>query len=341
MRTFLKYLIIILVLLAIIAVALMAFSPKKMTLSEEITVKAPANMAFNMVNDFKKWDSWSPWMAMDPNAVHTFTDKSAGVGAQWSWDGNQDVGKGSQTIVESISGEKIKTSLKIGGWDGESFSNWYFKEKDGKTTIIWDFDGAETPFVFRPFNLFMKSGLKNTYREGLESIKSQVEDRAKNKTYGGYKVTEVYQGAKHYIMNRQVVDADKMQQFYTQYLGAIFTKVQGKNIEMDGMPCGLFYSWKDSNGKTDMAAAIPIKAPMDIPGTISQTIGDGKALVVDYYGDYNKVQPAHDAISDYMKDHNLLVNYPIIQEYITDPTTEKDPSKWLTKITYYITSSSQ
>lgn len=341
MRTFLKYLIIILVLLALIAVGLMALSPSQLKFSEEITVKAPANMVFNMVNDFKKWESWSPWQEMDPDAVHTFTDKSAGVGAKWGWKGNKEVGEGSQSITESVPGQKIRTSLKFGGWDLESFSDWTFKEKDGKTTITWDFQGGETPFVFRPFNLMMKSGQKKTYKKGLANIKNLVEDRAKNKIYGGYKITEVYQGTKNYIMSRQVVDIDKVQQFYTQNLTALFMKTQGADLEMDGMPSSLFYSWDDVNGKTDMAVAFPLKEPTNIPGTIAQTISDGKALVVDYYGDSDKMAPVHIAIQDYMRDHNLLINYPIVQEKITDPEKEKDPTKWLTKVTYYITNSSQ
>ena len=41
-------------------------------------------------------------------------------------------------------------------------------------------------------------------------------------------------------------------------------------------------------------------------------------------------------MDEYMKDFGLLNNPPIIEEYVTDPSTEKDPAKWLTKIIYYI-----
>jgi effector-binding domain-containing protein len=27
---------------------------------------------------------------------------------------------------------------------------------------------------------------------------------------------------------------------------------------------------------------------------------------------------------------------PVVEEYITDPMTEKDPNKWLTKIYYFV-----
>ncbi len=341
MRTFLKYLIILLVLLAVIAIGLMAISPSKLVFEESQTMDAPPTMVYNMVNDFKKWRTWSPWDEMDPNAEHSYTSKTAGVGAQWSWKGNKEVGEGSQTIVESKKGESIRTELKFGGWDGESYSSWKFEDMDGKTKVTWGFEGGETPFVFRPFNLLMKGGLIKTYNKGLSKIKTIVEERSRDKVYNGYKINEVYVGEKNYILNRQVVEIANMQQFYTQNLGALFMKAQGKKLEMDGMPSGLFYSWDESKGTTDMAAAIPLKEPMTVPGAISQTLPDGKAVQVDYYGDYAKTETAHLAIEEYMDDHGLLVNYPIVQEYVTDPTTEKDPSKWLTKITYYTTNSTQ
>ena len=340
MRTFLKIIIFLLVLMLIVALVLMFVSPTKMEFQETETMEAPPAMVYNIVNDFKKWEDWSPWMDMDPDAVNTYSVKTEGVGANWSWKG-EEVGEGSQTITESVPHERINTKLLFGGWDGEAHANWTFEKEGEKTKVTWNFEGSETPFIFRPFNLLMKGGLKETYVKGLNSIKDIVEERAKDKVYNGYKINEVYRGQKHYVMNRQVVKQENITQFYSQNLGAIFTKAQGSNIEMDGMPSGLFYSWNQSNGTTDMAAAIPVKTPTNIPGFISQSLPDGTAVQVDYYGDYNKTEKAHNAIDAYLKDNGLLVNYPVIEEYVTDPTTEKDPSKWLTKITYFTISSTQ
>lgn len=342
MRTFLKYLIIFLVVIALLAVGLMFLSPSKLVFEDSEVFEAPPQTVYNLVQDFKKWELWSPWQDIDPNAEHSYTTKTAGVGAQWSWKGNDEIGEGSQTMIEAQKNEFIKTALKFGGFDGESFSNWKFETVDnGKTKVTWDFDGAETPFVYRPFNFLMKKGQLNTYKKGLANLKLIVEERANENLYNGYKIQEVYVPAKSYIMNRQEVEMDKIQQFYTQNLSALFIKAQGSSLEMDGKDSALFYSWNESKGITDMAAAIPVKNAVNIPGAISQTLPDGKALQVDYYGDIDKTEVAHYAIADYMADKNLLVNYPIVQEYVTDPTTEKDPSKWLTKITYYIINSSQ
>jgi len=339
MKTLLKYLIILLILLAVLAIGLMALSPKQLVFDKSITINAPSEMVYNVVNDLKKWDSWSPITELDPDAEYSYTAKTKGVGAKWSWKGNNELGDGSQTIVEAVPNQSIKTELDVRS--GEAYSNWNFVKEGDKTNVTWGFEGGETSFVMRPFNYLMKKSMTKSYVRGLESIKAMVEKRSQDNIYNGYKINETYVGEKHYIMNRQEVSMDQIQQFYTQNLGALFIKAQGEKLDMDGMPSGLFYSWDQSKGTTDMAAAIPLKAAMTVPGAISQSLSDGKAITVDYYGAYDKTQEAQTAIEDYMQDNGLLVNYPIVHEYVTDPTEEKDPSKWLTKITYYITNSTQ
>lgn len=335
MKKFLRIVIFLLIILALIAVVLMAVAPKHLNIEQTQTIEAPPKMIYNMVNDFEKWEAWSPWMEMDPEAKNSYTDKTSGVGAQWNWDG-EELGKGNQKIVESISGEKITTELVIDGWDGISRSHWNFDGDDKKTKVTWDLRGSETPFIFRPFNLFMKSGMKKTYAQGLAKLKKIVEKRANEKIYGGYKISEVTLDEKHYIMNRSEIPQSQMQQFYTANLGSLFMKAQGAKMEMDGMPSGLFYSWDNANDKTDMAAAIPLKESLSLKGASSTTLPAGRAVQVDYYGDYTKIESAHNAVEDYLNDYGLLVNYPVVQEYVTDPMEEKDPSKWLTKVTYYI-----
>ena len=58
------------------------------------------------------------------------------------------------------------------------------------------------------------------------------------------------------------------------------------------------------------------------------------ALHVAYYGSYDKITKAHSAINEYMKEKGLAHSVAI-EEYISDPMTEKDTTKWLTNI-YYV-----
>jgi len=62
------------------------------------------------------------------------------------------------------------------------------------------------------------------------------------------------------------------------------------------------------------------------------------ALVVDYYGNYDGTVAAHSALEKYMKENNMAdqLAFPVIKECVTDPMTEPDPSKWLTRVYYLL-----
>jgi effector-binding domain-containing protein len=336
MKKFLKVLIALQIIFLILIVVLMFISPKKMVLSESITMDAPAHMIYNQVIDFKKWNSWSPWSKLDSTAIFTYSKRSSGVGARYSWKGNADIGEGSQKILGTDPDKSINTSLEFNGMSGTSLSNWTFESVGDKTEVTWDFEGAESGFVFRPFNLIFKPGLKKQYREGLNAIKAIVEKRAKEKIYKGFKINTIQLPEKHYLAIRQEINLKNIQQFYSRNLPPLFNKISVAGIQTDGMPGGLFYQWDESNGKTDMAASVPIKKAVEVPGAILQTIPAGPALQIDYYGDYDGSIRAHYAMEEYMEDFGLLNNVPIVEEYVTDPTVEKNPKKWLTKITYYL-----
>lgn len=332
---FLKYLIYFLVAILVIYLILCAVAPKQLDVEATESIEAPANMVYNQAANLKNWANWSAWNKMDTSMVTTYGDKTEGVGASYSWTSEM-MGAGGLKIVEAVIGESMKAELTFIGSDDVSNSSWKFnKSEEGKTDVTWDFVGSETPFLQRPMNLIMKGGLLKSLKDGLAGIKTIAEKRASERIYDGYKVNEVDLPERHFVMQRQEVEMANIQQFYATNLGSLFSKVQKAGVEMAGMPCGLFFKWDQAQNKTDMAAAIPVAESLIIDGVSSLSIPARKALQVDFYGEYHDLSKAHNAIDAYMKDYGILNDIPIIEEYVTDPSTEKDPSKWLTKVSYY------
>jgi effector-binding domain-containing protein len=322
--------------MAVLIIAFMAISPKRMTINVSETIDAPQRLVYNLVNDLKAWEEWSPMLTLDPEAVNTLSDKTQGVGATWYWKGNEKVGEGTRKIISSVLGDSVKTQIEFNGWDALSYEDFILEPKGKNTKISYHFIGGETAFPFRPFNVLKKGGFKKTLKNALEQLKKVAEKRAEEKIYRGFKIKEVDMKEKYYLMARQEVNMENIQQFYAQNLGALFVKAQGANITMDGMPSGLYYKWDEHTKKTDMAAGIPISEPKNVEGATLETIPSGRAIQIDFYGDYADIGKAHQAIDDYMNDYGLLNDVPVVEEYVTDPGAEKDPSKWLTKVTYYI-----
>ena len=107
-------LIKIVIALAVIVVVLLvvvATRPSELRVERTAVMAAPAPVVFDQVNDFHKWEAWSPYVKRDPAMKKTFEGAPAGVGAIYTWSGNHEVGEGRTTIVESRPSELIRVRL--------------------------------------------------------------------------------------------------------------------------------------------------------------------------------------------------------------------------------------
>jgi len=74
MTTFLLLLVAILGGLAV----LISQRPNTFRVSRSATIKAPAHMVFDNINELRKWEAWSPWAKLDPNATNSFSGPAGG-----------------------------------------------------------------------------------------------------------------------------------------------------------------------------------------------------------------------------------------------------------------------
>ncbi|WP_063045396.1 SRPBCC family protein [Nocardia pseudovaccinii] len=54
-----------------------------------------------LIDNFHEWTKWSPWEDVDPQLQRKYSGPDAGVGAQYTWDGNRKAGRGSMEITSS------------------------------------------------------------------------------------------------------------------------------------------------------------------------------------------------------------------------------------------------
>lgn len=149
-----------------------AMQPSIGHVSRSATIAAPADAIFAQVNDFHKWESWSPWAKIDPKAQATFEGPTAGVGAAFSWAGNSEVGKGKMTIVESKPSEAIKIKLDFDEpMSSSSVAHFTFKPDGDRTVVTWEMTG-ERPFLQRMMcTLFRADAMVGAmFEKGLASL---------------------------------------------------------------------------------------------------------------------------------------------------------------------------
>ncbi len=341
---FLKVLLGIIVFIVLAFLILAAFAPSKMVLSESKVINASPDIIYNVVNDLSARGQWDPWSNMDPSMTTTFeSDNTSGVGAKYSWSGEQ-VGTGSQEILEVKENEYIKSKLLFEGFDGENFAEWNFESAEGGTKTTWSFDGAESGYPMKIFNMLMKGQLSESYKTGLDNLAKVCESGdyssdSSGKTSGSaaaFEIETIDMGERYFVINRADVLKTEISQFYQDNLPMLFTATQTGGYTPAGQPCGIYYEWLEESETTDMAAAVPVQEiDANIEGYETVSLG-GKALKIAYYGPYDEIGKAHDAMGMFCESNEVQMNGPAIEEYITDPTTVNDPSEILTNVYYLI-----
>jgi polyketide cyclase/dehydrase/lipid transport protein len=152
-------------------------APSEYRVARSATIAAPASDVFAQVNDFHKWDAWSPWAKLDPNAKTTFEGPSAGEGAVFAWAGNSQIGEGRMTLTQSRPAELIRIKLDfVQPMAGTSTAEFTFKPEGDRTAVTWAMFGQNN-FVSRAICLFMNQDkmLGGYFEKGLENLKSVAE----------------------------------------------------------------------------------------------------------------------------------------------------------------------
>jgi effector-binding domain-containing protein len=331
-RSILSTILYILACFIVIVLIAGIFMPKDIKTSKTFDVEAPASFVYNLVNNQTTASKWNAWILDDETTALQYEKIKVGKDSGYSWKSKKN-GDGTLKYTSVVPNEKIEADLIMGG--EKSKSTQIFKDsKDGKSTLRWDFEShmSYPKNAFAPILLYM---INKMNKKSVGFMEAEIKKRQQGEYYG-YKVKEASQNQRHFVTSRSVISFDQISQFYAQNLAAIYQKLQAEGITAAGPPCAIFYQYDESKQTTDMAVAVPVLTPVAIKDLGNEVYPAQNAISVDYFGDSAKNQAAHYALNDYLNDRNYAETKPAIEEYVTDPLSEKDPSKWLTKIYYYI-----
>ena len=173
----LKKVLLVLVALVLVLVVVVALQPSDYRVERTTTIAAPPAEVFGHVNDFHKWEAWSPWAKLDPDAKITFEGPEAGEGTIMTWAGDENVGAGKMTLVESKPGEAVRIKVEFTEpFEGGTNSDFSFKPKGDQTEVAWAMHGQHG-FVEKAFCLFMSGFdmMRDDIDKGLAQLKSVVE----------------------------------------------------------------------------------------------------------------------------------------------------------------------
>ena len=172
-----KKILLGLVIIVVILVVVILLQPAHYHVERSATISAPPATVFAQVNDFHKWEAWSPWAKIDPSMKHNYDGAPAGVGAGYSWAGNSQAGEGRMTITDSHPSDLIKIKLEFlkpfAATDTTAFT---FKPQANQTVVTWTLDG-DNNFIGKAFGLVMNMDkmVGADFEKGLAQMKSVAE----------------------------------------------------------------------------------------------------------------------------------------------------------------------
>ncbi|MGL6158884.1 SRPBCC family protein [Microbulbifer sp.] len=170
-----RWILYILIFLVLLVLAGFLF-PREITLERSVYISKPPEAVFPYLNNFRNFNSWSPWYQMDPDTNYSYSGPEEGVGAMMSWrSDNPSVGSGSQTITSSQPYSLVHTELDFGE-QGKANAEFRLRPQGSGTNVTWWFntDMGAGP-IARWMGLAVKQMVGKSYETGLNKLKEVVE----------------------------------------------------------------------------------------------------------------------------------------------------------------------
>ena len=332
---YLKY-ILFLLLIAIIGAAIyIAVQPNEFSVTRVRTIKAPASIIYNNVNDFKNWEAWSSWVEKDPNTVITLPENTSGIGGSYSWEDKD--GIGTMKTIETVANESIKQQMQFADFP-PSDVHWSFKpNEDGSTEVTWNIAGYNLPFKFKMFSVLMGGMEKQIgphFEHGLEKLDGIVTESMKVYSININGLTEY--GGGFYLYKTINASSSNISDIMGQQYGSIVSFMVQNNIAFNGMPFTIYQDMNLENQTVIMSNAMPVNDKVNISGDTDILCGyipKTPVLKATLKGNYTYLSEAWKKVMAHVAENNLVQSeLKPFEIYTTDPGDFPNPADWITEI---------
>lgn len=297
----------------------------------EVTAEIDAHPAtvFALVNDFRRFTDWSPWVETDPNARFLYSGPHRGKGATMTFDGTI-IGSGTQIITASRPFEYV--GIAIGPGESGEASSWFKLSPGVGTTIVsWGFE-ADYGFniVGRYFASMLGSVVARDYHDGLVRLRELAESLPAA-DFSDLDVEHIVVEATEiaYLSTTSQPEPSAISAAMGKAYFQILKFIDQHDLSDAGAPLSIARNFSGSVMAFD--AAIPVRGlndntPRDAAGVrIGATYG-GPVIRVRHVGSYKRLTVTHRKITAYLAALSIRRNGAAWESYVSDPgkVAEKD-----------------
>lgn len=165
----------------VVAVLLAAFlilaatKPDTFRVQRSTLIQAPPGKVHALIDDFDRWQSWSPWEKKDPAMKRVRSGPKNGVGAIYAWE-SKEVGSGRMEIIESSpAAVRIKLDF-VAPLEANNIAEFVLTPEGEATRVTWTMRGPNS-YVGKLVQtvLDMDQMVGRDFEAGLASLKSLTE----------------------------------------------------------------------------------------------------------------------------------------------------------------------
>jgi hypothetical protein len=172
--------------IAVLIIALLVFiatRPADFRIERSAQMNASGDAIFSIINDLQQWGRWSPYDKRDPAMQKMYGGPPTGPGATYIWNGNNKVGEGQLTIVESKPGQLVSMKLDFTRpFKCSNRVNFTLAPVGTGTMVSWIMEGRNN-FMAKTFSLIinMDKMVGTDFEAGLANLKSLVEAKSEER----------------------------------------------------------------------------------------------------------------------------------------------------------------
>ncbi len=151
-----------------------ATKPDTFRVERSISIEAPSEKIFAILNDFHLSQSWSPFEKKDPTMKRTFGGAASGKGAVYEFDGNKEVGKGRLMITDTAPPSKITIALDmVDPFEAHNTVEFTLGANGDSTKVTWAMHGPQS-YVMKVLSFFIDCDkmIGKDFEAGLVKLKA-------------------------------------------------------------------------------------------------------------------------------------------------------------------------
>jgi len=170
--------ILLVVCVAIIGILVFAATkPDTFHIQRSITINAPPERVFALIDDFHQWPRWAPQDREDPTMRRSYGLQSAGVGAISEWKSDGSAGAGEMAITAAIPNSRIDVTVDwVKPFKVRNTHEFEITPERQQVRVTWSAEGSNL-YMMKIMEVFVGvNGLMGKHFDtGLENLKAAAE----------------------------------------------------------------------------------------------------------------------------------------------------------------------